>query len=69
MKKGAKVAMLARSEDKLMKEKDKIDKEYGKGKVYAYKCDCSDPRQVQATADAIKKDLGVPLIIINNAGG
>jgi NAD(P)-dependent dehydrogenase (short-subunit alcohol dehydrogenase family) len=34
-----------------------------------YPCDVSDPRQVEATADAIEGDLGAPSVLIHNAVG
>ncbi|KAF2704416.1 NAD(P)-binding protein [Pleomassaria siparia CBS 279.74] len=38
-----------------------------KGILY-YKCDVSDAKQVEAVAAEIVEDLGVPTILINNAG-
>jgi len=34
-----------------------------------YPCDVSDPSQVEATADAIERDLGAPSVLIHNAVG
>ena len=34
-----------------------------------YPCDVSDPSQVEATVDAIERDLGTPSVLIHNAVG
>ena len=36
--------------------------------VYYYKCDITSPANIAATADEIRKDVGEPTILINNAG-
>lgn len=42
---------------------------HGAGRVWVYPCDCSLPADVEKAAKAIKKDVGVPDVIVNNAGG
>jgi len=49
-----------------VKEVDQDESE-GKGIAY-YQCDVSDAKQVEAAAANIVQDLGVPTILINNAG-
>lgn len=60
---GYRVAMLARNADRLAE----LEKEIGGAK--AYPCDVSDPKQVEATAAAIARDLGEPSVVIHNAVG
>jgi NAD(P)-dependent dehydrogenase (short-subunit alcohol dehydrogenase family) len=36
--------------------------------LQVYKCDCSDWNDVRKAALGVKRDLGVPDVIINNAG-
>jgi NAD(P)-dependent dehydrogenase (short-subunit alcohol dehydrogenase family) len=38
------------------------------GYVQVYRCDCSDPSEVEMAAAQIRRDVGVPDVIINNAG-
>jgi len=63
---GAKVLLLARSEDNLKKVADEIKKEGGYAKYYTI--DISDHKSVDKISKKIKKDIGVPDIIFNNAG-
>ena len=60
---GYRVAMLARNADRLAA----LEKEVAGAK--AFPCDVSDPAQVTATADAIRRDLGEPSVLIHNAVG
>ena len=38
------------------------------GEVYCYVCDCSNPGEVQRTAESVREELGNVAILINNAG-
>ena len=60
---GYRVAMLARNAERLAA----LEKEVADAK--AYPCDVSVPGQVVATADAIRRDLGDPSVVIHNAVG
>ncbi|KAH8651127.1 dehydrogenase/reductase SDR family member 8 precursor [Xylariales sp. PMI_506] len=40
----------------------------GRNNIRFYKCDVSSSESIAATADAIRRDLGHPSILINNAG-
>lgn len=64
---GNKVILLARSKEKLEKIADEI-KAQG-GKANAYFLDIGDYKAVIEVTEKIKTDIGVPDIIINNAGG
>jgi NAD(P)-dependent dehydrogenase (short-subunit alcohol dehydrogenase family) len=47
----------------------KIDRdEEEEGDLKFYQCDVSDPRAVEKAAIQIRKDVGSPTIIVNNAG-
>jgi len=63
---GAKVILLARTQSKLDAVADEIRN--AGGQAYVYPCDLSDADAVGATAERIKAEVGVPDIIINNAG-
>jgi short-subunit dehydrogenase len=65
-KQGARVILVARTEAKLQAVADQI-KAAG-GEAHVRPCDLSDPQAVQALADAIMAELGVPDVIINSAG-
>lgn len=58
---GYKVAMLARSADRLQALQGSL------GDAYPYVCDVSDPEALAATFANIKADLGAPSIIVHNA--
>src|SRR5258706_14134042 len=58
---GYRVAMLARSEARLAA----LEKELPNAK--GYRCDVSDPAQVETAASAVERDLGGPTVIIHNA--
>jgi len=64
--KDATVILLARNSEKLEQVAAQI-KQQG-GKSYYYAVDLSNCEQVESTAQRIKKDIGIPDIIINNAG-
>jgi short-subunit dehydrogenase len=60
---GYHVALLARSEDRLAA----LEKELSNAK--GYRCDVSDPTQVEAVATAVERDVGHPSVVIHNAVG
>jgi NAD(P)-dependent dehydrogenase (short-subunit alcohol dehydrogenase family) len=60
---GYRVAMLARNRQRL----NEIERELPESKAYA--CDVSDAAQVEATADEIERELGVPTALVHNAVG
>lgn len=60
---GHRVAMLARNPQRLAE----LERELPFSKGYA--CDVSDAAQVEAAADRIERDLGVPTTLVHNAVG
>lgn len=60
---GYRLALLARSEDRLAA----LEKELPNAK--GYRCDVSDPAQVEAAAAGVERDLGSPTVVIHNAVG
>ena len=64
--KGAAVILIARNENNLNEVANSIASQGGK--AFVYPLDVTDPVAVDATAVKIKKDLGVPDVILNNAG-
>jgi NAD(P)-dependent dehydrogenase (short-subunit alcohol dehydrogenase family) len=60
---GYKVAMLARSRDRLAALQRELPESKG------YPCDVTDEAQLDATIDAIRRDLGTPKVLIHNAVG
>jgi NAD(P)-dependent dehydrogenase (short-subunit alcohol dehydrogenase family) len=60
---GYRVALLARSETRLAA----LEKELPNAK--GYRCDVSDPAQIDAAASAVERDLGDPAVVIHNAVG
>jgi NAD(P)-dependent dehydrogenase (short-subunit alcohol dehydrogenase family) len=60
---GYRVAMLARNAERL----SGLERELADSKAYV--CDVSDAAQVEATADKIERELGVPTALIHNAVG
>jgi NAD(P)-dependent dehydrogenase (short-subunit alcohol dehydrogenase family) len=60
---GHRVAMLARNPQRLAELERELS--YSKG----YACDVSDAAQVEATADRIERDLGMPTTLVHNAVG
>ena len=60
---GYHVALLARSEERLAA----LEKELPDAK--GYRCDVSDPAQIDAAASAVERDLGNPAVVIHNAVG
>ena len=63
---GAKVILLARTQSKLDAVADEIRN--AGGQAYVYSVDLGDADAVSATAERIKAEVGVPDILINNAG-
>ena len=60
---GYRVALLARSEGRLTALEKELPNARG------YRCDVSDPAQVEAAASAVERDLGNPGVVIHNAVG
>src|ERR1700678_2809237 len=60
---GYRVALLARSEERLAA----LEKQLANAK--GYRCDVSDPAQIEAVASAVEHDLGNPGVVIHNAVG
>src|SRR5271170_5645266 len=60
---GHRVAMLARNPQRLADLERELPGSKG------YECDVSDAAQVEATADRIERDLGVPTTLVHNAVG
>ncbi|XP_037058334.1 short-chain dehydrogenase/reductase family 16C member 6 [Peromyscus leucopus] len=46
----------------------RLAKEKGGVKVFAYKCDCSNRKEVYRVADQVREEVGDVTILINNAG-
>jgi NADP-dependent 3-hydroxy acid dehydrogenase YdfG len=63
---GARVVLLARSAPKLASVADEIKREGGA--AYPFPIDLTDAAAVQATAQQIIQQVGVPDILLNNAG-
>src|ERR1700756_33882 len=60
---GYRVALLARNDERLAA----LEKQLSNAK--AYRCDVSDPAQVETVASAVERDLGSPSVVIHNAVG
>jgi NAD(P)-dependent dehydrogenase (short-subunit alcohol dehydrogenase family) len=60
---GYRVAMLARNEERL----NALEKELPNAR--GYRCDVSDPAQIETVASAVERDLGEPAVVIHNAVG
>jgi NAD(P)-dependent dehydrogenase (short-subunit alcohol dehydrogenase family) len=60
-KEGAKLALVARNEDRLKEAADNVDGE-------AFVCDIRDKAQIQQTVDAIVAKFGGIDVLVNNAG-
>lgn len=63
---GSLVAVLDRDEAAAQATVDLIAETGGKAKAYA--ADITDYAAIQTTVDAIEQDLGVPTVLVNNAG-
>lgn len=64
--KGATVLLLARDADRLAAVAEGIDAHGGTAAVYPV--DLTDGEAVEATATAIREEVGVPDVLVNNAG-
>ena len=60
---GYRVALLARNEERLAALEKQLPNARG------YRCDVSDPAQVEAVASAVERELGDPSVIVHNAVG
>src|SRR5262245_39200855 len=60
---GYRLALLARSEDRLAALEKALANTKG------YRCDVSDPAQVEAVASTVERDVGHPSVVIHNAVG
>lgn len=60
---GYRVALITRNEQRLRDLEAELEGAKG------YRCDVSDPKQVENTVDAIERDLGAPSTLIHNAVG
>ena len=60
---GYRVALLARNEERLAA----LERQLPGAK--AYRCDVSDPADVETVASAVERDLGSPEVVIHNAVG
>lgn len=65
---GADVAIVARRPEPLAAARDEIAARAPGRKIVAHACDVRDAAQVQATFEAIQRDLGKVDILVNNAG-
>ncbi len=64
--KGAKVILLALNQDRLKNVAEEIE-QHG-GSAHYFSVDLSNGQQVETITEQIKRDIGIPDIIINNAG-
>jgi short-subunit dehydrogenase len=60
---GYRVALIARNEGRLRDLEAELDGSKG------YRCDVSDPKQIESAIEAIERDLGLPSLLIHNAVG
>lgn len=60
---GYRVALLARNEERLAALEQQLPG------AKAYRCDVSDPVQVETVASTVERDLGHPSVVIHNAVG
>ncbi|MEM9058772.1 MAG: SDR family NAD(P)-dependent oxidoreductase, partial [Pseudomonadota bacterium] len=63
---GARVVMVARTEDKLLAARDEVAA--AGGETHVYTCDVSDLEAADGLIDQIVKDLGSVDVLVNNAG-
>ncbi|MBB6479330.1 SDR family NAD(P)-dependent oxidoreductase [Spirochaeta isovalerica] len=68
---GAKVVILGRGKTKPVSEAAKeIEAKTGlKDVLFGYQCDASDEAQMAATIESIRKEVGMPTLLVNAAGG
>lgn len=60
---GYRVAMLARNESRLAELERELPEARG------FRCDVSDPVQVESALDAVERELGAPAVLVHNAVG
>ena len=60
---GYRVALIARNEERLRDLEAELAGSKG------YRCDVSDPKQVESAIESIERDLGLPSLLIHNAVG
>lgn len=65
---GAKVVGIDLPGSKISDRFNKLTKEYGNDKIKFYKADILDKSSLKKTLLQIKKDFGIPTILLNNAG-
>src|SRR4029453_3097409 len=66
---GARVALVSRSEERLQAAARKIQRAAPGGpSPLPFACDVSDAEAVLTMADGIRRDVGTPDIVVNNAG-
>lgn len=63
---GARLVLLARTQSKLEAVANEVRS--AGGEAHVYPCDLSDAEAVSSTAERIKAEVGVPDVLINNAG-
>ncbi len=63
---GARVILVARSQDKLEKLADEIRR--AGGKAYTHAADLTDPNAVRALEMVVSTEIGTPDVLFNNAG-
>jgi NAD(P)-dependent dehydrogenase (short-subunit alcohol dehydrogenase family) len=67
LRQGAKVAICARDDEELFRAERELVAETG-AQVLAYRCDVSDPTQVEQFVNLVSRRLGAPDVLVNNAG-
>jgi short-subunit dehydrogenase len=65
---GARLALVARSEARLRAAARDVASAGGDDAVLALACDVADPEAVRAMAEQVRRDAGVPDILVSNAG-
>src|SRR5437764_14157196 len=64
---GARVVIVSRTEEELLKTKTRIESKYGAGRVFHVKADVSREEEVKHVFHFVLGAVGVPHILINNA--
>jgi NAD(P)-dependent dehydrogenase (short-subunit alcohol dehydrogenase family) len=68
-KKGANIFIVSRSEEKAKEAVQKINAENGNANAKYFLADLSSQKSIRALAEAVKKEITVLDVLINNAGG
>ncbi len=68
-KKGANIFIVSRSEEKAKEAVQKINAESGNKNAKYFLADLSSQKSIRALAEAVKKEITVLDVLINNAGG